>query len=99
MINKPLAAVLSAAAIVAAGYVYLTRTSSARVPVGLAKANGRIEVQRVDVATKLAGRLAGITVKEGDFVNQGTVVARMDDADLRAQLASAKASPASLGRP
>lgn len=49
--------------------------------------NGRIEATEVDVATKLAGRLTAVTVREGDDVTVGQVLARIDtkvlDADLR----------------
>ena len=60
------------------------------LPGGFASGNGRIEGTEVDVATKLAGRVAEILVNEGDFVTAGQVVARMDTAVLEAQLAQAK---------
>jgi HlyD family secretion protein len=75
-----------------AGYALWSQSQPAAVPAGLAQANGRIEVERVDIATKAAGRVAEIRVREGDFVDKDAVVARMDVADLLAQLASAKAS-------
>ncbi|MGK8705859.1 HlyD family secretion protein [Metapseudomonas otitidis] len=58
---------------------------------GFASGNGRIEATEVDVATKLAGRVAEILVDEGDFVKTGQVVARMDTQVLQAQLAQAEA--------
>lgn len=58
---------------------------------GFASGNGRIEATEVDVATKLAGRVAEILVDEGDFVTAGQVVARMDTQVLKAQLAQAEA--------
>jgi HlyD family secretion protein len=61
------------------------------LPEGFASGNGRIEGTEVDVATKLAGRVAKILVNEGDFVTAGQVVAQMDTAVLDAQLAQAKA--------
>lgn len=63
-----------------------------RPPDGFAKANGRIEVERLDVATKYAGRIAKIAIREGDDVKAGSVVAEIDVAELAAQLAAAKAS-------
>ena len=56
--------------------------------------NGRIEATEVDVAAKTAGRVADILVNEGDFVQQGQVVARMDTRTLESQLAQAKAEVA-----
>lgn len=66
-------------------------TQQGRLPPGVARANGRIEVERVDVATKLAGRLAEVRVREGDMVAGGATVAVMDTADLLAQRAAARA--------
>jgi HlyD family secretion protein len=74
------------------GYVYWSRSRPPPLPSGIALASGRIEVERVDIATKLAGRVAEIKVKEGDFIEKGAVIARLDVADLLAQLASARAS-------
>jgi HlyD family secretion protein len=76
----------------AGGYLYWNNKMTARTPDGLATANGRIEVERVDIAAKLSGRVAEIRVKEGDFVARNEVVARLDTAELRAQLAGAKAA-------
>ena len=58
---------------------------------GFASGNGRIEATEVDVATKLAGRIAAIEVDEGDFVQPGQVLAQMDTQVLEAQLAQARA--------
>ena len=44
---------------------------------GFASGNGRIEATEVDVATKLAGRIASIAVDEGDFVQPGFGISRM----------------------
>ena len=74
------------------GAIYWSRPKSPALPAGFAQANGRIEVERVDIATKAPGRVADIQVREGDFVTKGAVVAHMDVADLMAQIASAKAA-------
>jgi HlyD family secretion protein len=74
------------------GYLYWSSLTGTRVPAGLAIANGRVEVERVDIAAKLPGRVAEIRVKEGDFVAKDTVIAQLDTAELRAQLAAAEAS-------
>ena len=72
--------------------VVITSQQAARTPVGFTKANGRIEIERVDIASKYPGRLARIDVKEGDSVERGQTVALMDVAELRAQLAATKAA-------
>ena len=48
------------------------------LPQGFAGSNGRIEATEVDIATKTAGRIDAILVKEGQFVRKGEVLARMD---------------------
>ena len=56
-----------------------------------ARGNGRIEATEIDVATKLAGRVAEILVNEGDFVEPDQVVARMDTRSLEAERRQAEA--------
>nr|WP_211845648.1 HlyD family efflux transporter periplasmic adaptor subunit [Neoroseomonas eburnea] len=63
----------------------------AQLPTGIARGNGRIEAVEIDVASKIAGRIAEILVDEGDLVTAGQVVARMDTAVLEAQLREAEA--------
>ncbi len=63
-----------------------------RLPEGLVMANGRIEVERVDVATKYAGRVDRIEVREGDLVEAGSLVAQLDTAVMTAQLAALEAA-------
>lgn len=73
-------------------YVFWQQQRAEAALNGFAYANGRIEVERVAVATKYAGRVADIRVVEGDFVKAGSVVAEMDVAELLAELAEAKAN-------
>ncbi|WP_048306155.1 HlyD family secretion protein [Halomonas sp. PR-M31] len=61
------------------------------LPEGFAKGNGRIEATEIDVATKLSGRLMEVLVDEGDFVEPGQVIARMNTDTLNAELARAMA--------
>jgi|AraplaMF_Col_mMF_1032025.scaffolds.fasta_scaffold00177_36 HlyD family secretion protein len=79
------------AAVAAAFFIRWHADQADAIPAGLARANGRIEAERVAVATKYAGRVAEILVKEGDFVARGAVIARMDTAELLAEIAAAKA--------
>jgi HlyD family secretion protein len=84
------------------GYLYWNSQKAGRVPAGFATANGRVEVERVDIAAKLPGRVAEVRVREGDFVQKNAIIAQLDASELRAQLAAAKASVertiASIGR-
>jgi len=79
------------AALVAGGWLAWQGLQPEGLGEGFASGNGRIEATEIDVATKLAGRIAQIGVDEGDFVQPGQVIARMDTAVLDAQLSQAKA--------
>jgi HlyD family secretion protein len=61
------------------------------LPAGFSSGNGRIEATEYDIASKRAGRLATVLVAEGALVEPGQVVARMDAADLEADLREAQA--------
>ncbi|WP_077731359.1 HlyD family secretion protein [Methylocaldum sp. 14B] len=61
------------------------------LPEGIAAGNGRIEATEIDIATKIPGRVVEILAREGDFVEAGEVLARMDTDVLRAQQAEARA--------
>lgn len=58
---------------------------------GFASGNGRIEATEIDIATRLGGRVAAIEVREGDFVEPGQALARMDTRPLEAALTQALA--------
>ena len=61
------------------------------IPEGLAWGNGRLEAEELDVATRSAGHVDQILVEEGDLVEAGQTLARMDTAELEAELREAKA--------
>jgi len=61
------------------------------LPPGIAAGNGRIEATEIDIAAKIPGRIVEVLAREGDFVQPGEVVARMDTLTLRAQRAEAQA--------
>lgn len=88
----PILTVIVAVAGAAGGYAYWLQAQASRVPPGLARANGRIEVERVDVATKYAGRLAEVRVDEGAIVQKNAVLVRIDTTEILTQLAAAKAA-------
>ena len=89
---KKAAAVAAALAAVAVLGAYAWQQwSAARQNDGLAGGNGRIEATEIDVATKYAGRVAEILVREGDFVQAGQPLARMQVDSLLAQRREAEA--------
>lgn len=53
--------------------------------------NGRIEATEIGISAKVAGRVEDIYVNEGDRVEAGDVVAKLDTATINSQLEQAKA--------
>lgn len=70
---------------------YWKHYSVSPLPAGIASSNGRLEATEIDIATKLPGRIDTVLVQEGDFVERGQIVARMDTSVLQAQLREARA--------
>ena len=84
--------VLAAAAVIAViGALLWSELRPSGLGEGFASGNGRIEATEIDVATKSPGRVIEILVDEGDFVQPGQVLARMDTDVLQAQLNQARA--------
>ena len=77
--------------VVAGAGVAWWRLRPAPLPAGFAVGNGRIEATQIDIATKLPGRVKEVLVSEGDFVEAGQIVARMDTQALEADLHQAEA--------
>ena len=75
-----------------AAYAIWLNSQSADLPAGIISSNGRIEAERIDVAAKLAGRIAEVRVSEGQWVKAGDLVAHMDTAEIDAQLRQAEAA-------
>src|SRR6516165_12473898 len=69
----------------------INRLRGRDMPEGIIKSNGRIEATEVDVSAKYPGRLATLTVNEGDEVTAGQVVATISSPETEAQLRAAQA--------
>jgi HlyD family secretion protein len=69
----------------------INRLRGRDMPEGIVKTNGRLEATQVDVAAKYPGRLATLTVDEGDEVTAGQVVATISSPETEAQLRAAQA--------
>jgi HlyD family secretion protein len=85
------ALVLCILALAGAGGWYWWQQQLNALPPYIAEANGRLEAEQVEIATKFPGRIAVVLAKEGDIVDAGAVVARMDTVELEAQLRAAEA--------
>ena len=69
----------------------INRLRGIDMPEGIVKTNGRLEATQVDVAAKYPGRLATLTVDEGDEVTAGQVVGTISSPETEAQLRAAQA--------
>ncbi len=67
------------------------RLGGKRLAEGITVANGRIEAEQVLASAKFAGRVEEVLVSEGQTIDAGAVIARMDTADLQAQFSGAQA--------
>jgi HlyD family secretion protein len=54
-------------------------------------ASGRLEGYETDIASKFSGRVQQITVREGDTVTAGQLLAQISDEEIQAQLRGAEA--------
>jgi HlyD family secretion protein len=69
---------------------FIARLRGQTLPDGIARTNGRIEATQVDVAAKYPGRLADITVVEGNPVTEGQVLGRVSSPEQEARLRAAQ---------
>jgi HlyD family secretion protein len=61
-------------------------------PEDVLAASGIIEAEEVSVTTETGGRVAEVLAEEGDLVQEGDLVIRLDDALLQAQIVQAEAA-------
>ena len=90
---KKLVVAMVVIAVVCLGFYFLKtyRENALYRNPGFTSGNGRLEATEVDIATKLAGRIDSIKVNEGDMVEKGQLLAKMQTNTLEAELAQAKA--------
>ncbi len=72
--------------------VTVAKTEARNVPAVIQTTGSLVADETSNVAPKVAGKVANVNVNIGDFVSQGSVIAKIDDRDARRQLASAQAS-------
>jgi Biotin-lipoyl like len=87
--KKRLAVSVVAATLAGGGVFVWRQLQPADLPESFAVGNGRIEATEIDIAVKAAGRIKEILVNDGDVVEAGQVVARMDTQTLEAELRQA----------
>jgi HlyD family secretion protein len=74
------------------GLIYYLVTRNKEGDGSYLKVSGNIETTEVDVGFKIPGRIVQLAVQEGDRVEKGKVIARLDDEDLRQRLDLARAT-------
>jgi HlyD family secretion protein len=90
MPKKSILLIAGAVVVVGGGAAWLFLKKPA-LPEGFAGGNGRLEAKQLFVSTKYPGRIKEVLVNEGDTVEAGQVVARMDTSALEAQLRAQEA--------
>lgn len=78
--------------VLAGGSYYLFYLRDQRVGDPSIKVSGNIEATEVDLGFKISGRITGLYVQEGDWVEKGKVIAKLEDEDLRQRVELAQAT-------
>jgi len=79
-------------AVIIAGLLYYFFTQDKKEGNDFIKVSGNIETTEVNVGFKVPGRIVSLSVQEGDWVENGKVLAKLDDEDLRNRFELAKAT-------
>ncbi|MGA7796617.1 MAG: HlyD family efflux transporter periplasmic adaptor subunit [Candidatus Acidiferrales bacterium] len=83
---------LIAGVIFAALVIWKIFFATPSLPASIIALSGRIEGDDSAVAPKTSGKILEVTVREGDTVTAGQVIARLDDAQVRAKEDQARAA-------
>lgn len=78
-------------AVAALSYVAFVALRPPQLPEGFLYGNGHIEGTEVSVAAEVSARVVESNLAEGRQVESGALLVRLDDSELRAQLAEAQA--------
>jgi len=81
-----------AGVILAAFVIWRIFFAAPNLPASIIGLSGRIEGDDSAVAPKTSGKVLEVTVREGDTVTAGQVIARLDDAQVRAKEDQARAA-------
>jgi RND family efflux transporter MFP subunit len=71
--------------------VTVAKTESREIPAYISATGSLVADETSNIAPKVAGKIANVSVNVGQFVGQGAVIAKIDDREPRLQLDQAKA--------
>lgn len=71
--------------------ITVARTESRNIPAYIQATGSLVADETSDIAPKVAGKISNVSANVGQFVSQGSVIAKIDDSDARRRLASAQA--------
>lgn len=89
---KKIITIAIVAALAAGGGYYWIQQQNSRLPENIVQSNGRLELNRIDVASLYAGRVAKINVDEGDTVKSGDILAELSSETSSSRLEEAQAA-------
>ena len=89
---RKLAYLLLVVALAAGGWWAWRQQEAAALPNYIATSNGRLEMNRIDVATLYPGRIKTVHVNEGDEVAKDAVLVELSSDQSAGQLAAARAA-------
>ncbi len=78
--------ILLLVAAAAAGFYFYRQTEAQRPPDNTLRVSGNIEAHQSEVSFKVQGRIVELPVEEGQWVDQGDLLARLDNDDYRQQV-------------
>jgi len=81
--KKRIPSLLVLAALVAAGLYFYPRMKEKPAPANQLVVSGNIEAHESLVSFKVSGRVTDLPIQEGQWVEAGTVLAKLDNADYR----------------
>jgi len=91
--KRKIAVLLAIAAAAVATYLFYFRPRAAHESeANILKLSGNVETHESIVGFKVSGRIVDLPIQEGEWVEPGTLIAKLDTADYRQQLAMDEAA-------
>ena len=81
-----------AVALAAGGAWYILQNQKETLPAWIAQSNGRLELNRIDVASLYPGRVKALLVEEGADVKEGDILAELSSETSSSRLEEARAA-------